>query len=289
MRYCAQICLTFLLFFSLQASFAAEKMKNGMIQSINLGTSWAASGKDEGIGLAEFRFGVSFGLPGPKFDWLGKSFFMISPNFSYTNVDWKGMGEFPDSLYSASVGITWMKPINEHWNIILNAGPGYAGDGNETHDSFRIPVMFAANWNPNKRWKVMLGAIYTDRRDLPFLPFGGFVYTPNDDWRFEFTAPTPRIARRFTAWSDKECERWIYCGGGFGGGNWAIESVNHEPDLAMYREFALLSGYEVMRENGFRWNFEIAYLFSRKMEFEHGTQPDYKPDNTLGLRLNVSF
>ena len=289
MRYCIPIWSLFLLLFSANHSIAAEKMKDGILQSINIGTSWAAAGKDEGIGLTEFKFGVSLGLPGPKLGWLGKSFFMISPNFSYTNVDWKGPGDFPDSLYDASVGITWMKPVNERWSLIFNTSPGYAGDGNETHDSFRIPVMFAANWTPNNRWKVMFGAIYTDRGDFPVLPFGGLLYTPNDDWRFEITAPTPRVARRFTAWSNEDCERWIYCGAGFGGGNWAIESTNGEPDLAMYREFALLLGYEAIRKNGLRWNFEAAYLFSRKMEFDYGTRPDYKPDDTLGLRLRVSF
>ena len=150
--------------------------------------------------------------------------------------------------------------------------------------------MARMNWTANSRWKMVFGVIYLDRSDISVLPFGGFVYTPNDDWRFELMAPQAKIARRLNAFSGLDCERWVYLGGGFDGGTWAIESRNQQADIAMYREYTVCLGYESLRKSRhFKWNAEIGYLFGRKMEFDRNTQPQFKPDDSMVLQLKGSF
>lgn len=267
-----------------------EMRHKGLFQGINLNFSWTPDSGNHGMELSEVKLGVAFGLPAPNIKPLVRSFFMISPNFTYTNIRWKGSDHFPDSLYGASLAVTWLKPINERWSIMLNVAPGYAGDGKASRDTTRCPVMFGATWTPNKKWKVLFGAIYTDRSDIPFLPLAGATYTPNEDWRFELTAPQPKIARRLSGWCNTNSERWMYVGGGFGGGTWAIESVGNKNDLAMLREYSLIFGYEsTSKTSVLKWNAEIAWLFGRKMKFDHHTQPDRTLDDSLSLRLRCSF
>ncbi len=274
----------------LQRRSPQASRKQGLIQRVNFGGSWIPEGGDSGLGLATFNTNITFALPGPKTGPFGPSYFLISPAFSYTNIQWEHSQGFPDSLYTAGLSLSWMKPINERWNLMLNATPGYAGDGKATSYAVRCPVILGLTWTPNSRWKVVFGAGYMDRSDFPVLPFAGVVYTPNEDWKFELMAPQPRVARRLSGWSDVLCNRWVYLGGGFGGGAWAVESWNGRSDLAMYREFSLTLGYEAVRTNsGFLWNVEIAYIFGRKMEFDHDTRPDYSPDDALALRVKVSF
>ncbi len=267
-----------------------QKQQKRLIQRITFGGSWTPEGGDNGLGLTNAQAGLTFALPGPKWKFFEKSFFLFSPGIKYTNAQWKYPTSFPDSLYNAGLTVTWMKPLNERWSLMLNASPSYSGDGKTSGETIRCPVMFGANWTPNSRWKVLMGVAYLDRGDIPVLPIGGFTYTPNDDWKFECMAPQPRIARRLTGWSDSQIDRWLYLGGGFGGDTWAISSTGGRSDLAMYREFSVLLGYESVRKQGtFQWNAEIAYLFDRRMEFEHDTQPTFKPDDSLSLRVRVSF
>ena len=260
------------------------------IKRINFGASWIPENGDDGLGIADAKASFTFALPGPKWEALGSSYFLISPSFKYSNVQWNRSTPFPDSLYNTGLNITWMQPINERWSTMLNATPSYSGDGKADDYFFRCPLIIGANWTPNAKWKVLFGVAYLDRGDIPVIPFGGFTYAPNDDWKFECMAPQPRIARRLAGWSDSQVDRWCYLGGGFGGDTWAISSVGDRSDIAMYREYSVLLGYESIRKPGtFQWNAEIAYLFGRKVEFEYETQSDYKPNDSLALRVRVSF
>lgn len=282
-----------------QPIFRSNK-KQGLVQKISFGASWTPEIGSDGMGLAEANVGVTFGLPGPDIGGYGKSFFLLTPKFTYTNVQWDNPA-FPSSLYNAGLNITWLKPCNEHWSIMLNAMPSYASDGNATSDAFRIPVMLGANWEPNQHWKVVFGVAYTDRGDYSVLPFGGVTYRPNDDWKFELLAPQARIAKRLhwggaSQWDSymrsftTQSEHWGYIGFGFGGGSWAVESVRKRSDLAMYREFSFVLGFESLRRNSpLVWSAELAYVFARKVEFDHHTQRDLKPDDSLAFRVKCSF
>ncbi len=264
-------------------------LKKGLIRSLSVGGSWTPDRGDDGAGITEFKFGLTVACPAPKFKPFTNSFFLFSPNFTYTNVRWSGSEaapiDFPENLYGAGLSVTWMKPLNERWSIMANASPGYAGDGKANRDNVRCTAMFGATWTPNKKWKVLMGVAYLNRSDIPVLPFGGFTYMPNDDWKFECMAPQPRIARRLTYHSTLKLERWVY----LGGGTWAID-IDGQNDLAMYREYSVLLGYESNNKfRSFQWNAEVAFLFGREMQFEYDTQPNRKLGNALALRLRCTL
>jgi len=276
---------------NLEESLARQiNRKPGLLRAINVGGAWTPRADKNDMGLTEFRFGAACALPAPKFGPLTNSFFVLTPNFTYTSVRWNGNEPFPYNLYNAGLSIMWIKPLNEKWSLMLSVAPGYAGDGKADGETVRCPVIFGATWAPNAKWKVVFGIAYLDRSDIPAIPFGGFSYMPNDDWKFECMAPQPRIARRLTPWCGSNADRWAYLGLGFGGGTWAIESVGNRTDLAQYREYSILFGYEfISKANLLKWNAETVFLFGREMQFKEHTQSNRNLGNSLALRLRASF
>lgn len=240
------------------------------------------------MGMTRFGINTSMMLPGPTLLSNRKSFFSISPKFEYTGIDWDRDTVFPSSLYSAGASITWMQPINERWTGMITASPQWSSDGKESRYSVNCPTIFGLTWTPNSRWKVMMGAAYLGRGDIPFIPFGGVTWTPNEDWRVELMAPQARILRRLTAYSNDDKQHWIFGAVGFGGGSWAIRSVDDRADLAEYREFSALFGYEFIRKNT-NLKIEAGYVFGREMKFDKNTQAKYKPDDAFVLRMQYSF
>jgi len=264
--------------------------QKGLLRTINVGGAWTPGADANDLGLTEFRISVACALPAPHFLPFTNSFFILTPSFSYTSVRYRSDDFLPSNLYNTGLSIMWMKPLNERWSLMVNASPSYAGDGKAGRETVRCPVIFGATWTPNTKWRVVFGVAYLDRSDIPAIPFGGFTYMPNEDWRFEGMLPQPRIARRLTALSNPQTDRWVYLGGGFSGGTWAIESVDNKTDFAQYREYSTLLGYEFISKVGnLKWNAETAFLFGRETQFKHDTQPNRKHGNSLALRLRASF
>jgi len=264
--------------------------KKGLIQAINIGGAWTPGADKDDLGLTEFRLSVACALPAPQFPPFTKSFFILTPNLTFTSVSYRGDDFLPCNLYNAGLSVAWMKPLDERWSLMTSVSPSYAGDGKATGEAVRCPAIFGATWTPNVRWKVLFGVAYLDRSDIPAIPFGGFTYMPNKDWKFEGMVPQPRIARRLSGWSGPRADRWTYLGVGFGGGSWAIESVANRTDFAQYREYSVLAGYEFISKVGnLKWNAETAFLFGRETQFKYDTLPNQKHGNSLALRLRTSF
>lgn len=261
-------------------------------QKLNLGLSWIPGDGSDGLGMTRFNIDATFPFAAPQtHSYLRSSYFMLTPKFEFTSVDWKRDTTFPDSLYDVGLGFSWFKPINDRWSFMAGATPRWSSDGKESSGSVRCSAMFGLNWTPNDRWKVLLGIAYLDRDDdLDFIPYAGFVWTPNDDWRIEMTLPQARVAKRLrTASCHEMSEKWAYLGFRFGGGNWAIRSRDHRADMATYREYSFLLGYESVKRHRCTLNLEVAYTFGREMEFDKRTQPDFEPDDSVSLRARLTF
>lgn len=270
-------------------SSSTKESKNRWFRKLTLAGSWTPPGGREGMGISRFDSSITFVLPGPKGFWKNQSYFLISPNFTYTYLDWEGRTSFPDSLYKAGLGITWMQPIDQKKSLMISATPSFSGDGKESKDSVRCSAVLGMNWTLNEKWTVLFGIAYLDRNDLSFLPYGGLIWTPTPLWRVELIAPQARIAKRYWRTANSPIEHWFYLGGGIDGGSWAIQSTYDQADFAMYREFSLLLGYEHVNKNSCTWNFELGYLFARRMEFEEHTQSKFKPEDAFTIRLKMAF
>lgn len=261
-------------------------------QKLNLGVSWIPADGSGGLGMTRFNIDAVFPCATLRSSYsTSPSYFLLTPKFEYTSVDWKRETSFPDSLYDVGLGMTWMKPINERWSFMASATPRWASDGKESDKSLRCSAMFGFNWTPNNRWKVILGAAYLDRDDdMNFIPYAGCVWTPNDDWRVEMTLPQARVAKRIDIpLFNQMSENWGYAGLGFGGGNWAVRSQNGLADVATYKEYSFVLGTESISQYGNTFNLEVAYTFGREMEFDRRTQRDFKPDDSISLRAKFTF
>ncbi len=256
----------------------------------HIGMLWTPSGGGHEPDMTTIHGGLGILLPGGGNGLFEKSFFALTPILSYTHIEWPEAVCFPDALYTASLPVTWRKSLNGEWSLMLTLSPTYAADGHASNDAFRCNAIAGATWMPNEKWKLLLGLAYMDRADIPVLPLAGATYTPNDDWTLELVIPQPRASRRLNSLSSARREIWMYLGAGFGEGSWAVDSVENQDDLAMFKGYSVLLGVEALDQSSkARWVAELAWLFNREIEFDRRTQPDIDLDDTFSIRLRYSF
>lgn len=285
----------------------------GLIQRASLGFAWTPSMDAAGLELIETNVSFTSALPLPiplLREHTKMTLLSVSPNFRYTHVQWNGDGQgegfLPESLYAGGVTVGLMSIVNERRRVIVNAMPAYSSDGKATSRSFVCPVMAALNCTYNERWNLTVGIIYLDRSDIPVLPVGGAIYTPNENTRLELMMPQLKFAKRFlsrtTLHADNVADNasaasptvpptndnWWFLSGGFSGNSWAFRSVGDQDDFAMLREYVLKCGWEHTRPST-KWTLELGYLFGREIQFDRKTQNNLKPSDSLNLRLLLAL
>ena len=274
-----------------QKASVTDGRRSGMFQGATFGFSYLSDLGNHGLEMTQVRVGASFGLPAP----MKNSFFVLSPSFDPTFVKWDGPEPFPDTLYSASLGCTLFKKFDERWTAMASVGPRWCSDGKETQSAVRCFLMGGMIWAKSSEWQFRFGVAYFDRNDsFNVIPFGGLIWTPNEDWKYELMAPMLRVSRRCHYFQQilprqSESTHWGYSGIGFGGGTWAIESINKKPDVANYTEFSVVVGLESERMKRSAWKAEIGYVFGRSMNFEKDTMRKFNIGDSIVLRATLSL
>ena len=165
--------------------------------------------------------------------------------------------------------------------------PGYYADfDTNSSDGIRITGHGIALWDWTPTTKIVLGVVYLDRNDVSVVPAAGFIYSPHEDVRWEMTFPRPRVVWRPGGWFC--ADDWLSITGEFGGGSWAIERAAGGTDVATYRDYRIVLGWERKPALQLQSHIEIAYVFGRKLEYESAT-PDFRPDDTLMLRFGLAY
>ena len=265
--------------------------RRGMFQGASVAFSYLPGLGGHGLEMTQIRFGATFGLPAP----LENSYIILSPSFEPTFIRWDGWEPFPDTLYSASFNCTLIKRINERWGAMASVGPRWSSDGKETKDSVRCSLMGGMTWDKSRQWQFRFGVIYLNRDDnFNVLPFGGIVWTPNEDWKYDLMLPMLRVARRWhsfpaTLSRASESSHWGYFGIGFGGGTWAFRSIGNQSDVANYSEFSVVIGLESKRMERNPWKAELGYVFGRSMKFENHTMRKFPIDDSIVFRIHLSI
>jgi hypothetical protein len=173
----------------------------------------------------------------------------------------------------------------------LSITPGAYGDFEQSSDDvFRLTGHGAAKWTWTPQLEVVLGAAYVDRQNVDVLPICGLIWTPHDEVEYKLVFPTPRIARRvyWTGVRDDDVQDWLYVGGEFGGGNWAIERPGGSVDQMDYGDLRVFVGIEREAIGRLDYRFEIGYVFDREIQFASG-RPRIDPGDTLMLRARVTY
>ncbi len=245
----------------------------------SLVVSWT-SGDGDALGMTDIDFRQTLVFP-------RRPGFMISPGTSVHFLAGPESVDLPETLYDNWLEFRWLKKFNDRWAMDLAVTPSlYTDYENTSSDAFRMTGRAIAVWTRSPEWQIMMGAVYLDREDIVALPVAGAIWTPNDEYKVELTFPRPRVLKQLAP--KGETKRWLYLGGEFGGGSWAIDRADGTPDVFTYSVWRMLVGYETQRGKNFKTRWEAGYVFNRKVEYESGVG-DYDPDNAFLLRFGGSF
>jgi hypothetical protein len=240
-------------------------------------TSVLGSGDALGITSVEFRTAIeSPRLPGAS----------LRPIFGMHMLGGPRRTDLPGQVYDISLEARMYLPLGERWLTELALAPGLFSDFRSTDDAFRLVGRAIGYYKCTETLRLSVGGTYLDREDITWLPIGGVIWVPNQDWRYELVFPRPRIAHRY--WCEGERERWLYALGELGGGSWAIERAGGAADIGTYRDIRLLLGIEFKQSDGHSWLLEGGFAFARELEYRSGLG-DYAPDPAAVVRAALTF
>jgi hypothetical protein len=258
--------------------------KPGVLQRIKFENTWLSGSESDDIEMFDTELRFSLGFPFPTV----ASPLVVSPGFGAHWIDGPDAPDLPARVYDAYVDFLWKLPITEQFKLDLAITPGWYSDFEHSDsDALRIVGRAIGSYTWTPEVKLMLGAAYLDREDVPVLPIAGVVYTPNADWELELVFPKPRVAWRYAC--EGEFASWAYIGGEFGGGSWAIERTNGLIDVVNYSDWRIFVGQEIKRGgDSIAW-IELGYVFNRELSYDNSGTPDFEPDNTLMLRAGLGY
>ncbi len=220
---------------------------------------------------------------------------LLNAGFSFTDVRVPDTFDLPTRLYDWSLGLSWLRPINEFWTLRFALGAAHATDGkNNSSDAWQFRGGVFAMYRPSTKWTWMLGALALGRRDLPVVPAVGAIWQPSPARRLDLILPKPRLA--FLLVDNGPRQQWGYVGAGFSGGTWAFERMGGVDDQLTYRDWRAVVGWESTPSpepgmpftRGRKLGAEVGYVFAREFTFA-GEQPDIGLDPALMLRVTASF
>jgi hypothetical protein len=258
--------------------------KNGMLQRVILTETWLASGDDpEAMGVNDIELKTVLALP---VGWLATPL-ILTPGFGAHYFDGPVITDVPAHTYDFYLDIRWMRQVSPCVGIDLAITPGWYSDLEQSNDdALRIGARAIALVTVSPTLQIAVGAIYLDRDDVPVLPLGGVIWTPNPDWRFDITAPRPKIARCIGCCGD--VTDWLYVAGEFGGGSWAIERLGGAEDVLNYRDYRAIVGWERASVCGLSGRIEAGYVFGREIEYQ-SADDSFDVEDTWMLRAELSY
>jgi hypothetical protein len=198
-----------------------------------------------------------------------------------------GTPDMPPRTYDAFLEAGW-KPVVTPWlSGDLRMSVGYYSDFSKyDSDAIRIRGSGLAIFTLSARFAVVAGVDYINRLEIKLLPAGGVIWTPNPDTRWEILFPNPKLANRITTWGNTDV--WLYVGGEYGGGTWAIQRQSLAEDVVDYNDFRVFLGTEFIGYTGMKGWFEVGFVWNRDLVYLSGT-PTFNPNETIMLRAGVSY
>jgi hypothetical protein len=256
---------------------------------VKLRCEWEPTVDD--LGIATYDVSVSM----PTYPVFGPPPPLLTAGYAFTDIVAPPNLDLPSSLHDLSLGVGWMRRINERWMARLMLKAAFASDLNNTgNDAWQLRAGGFAIYRPNPRWSFALGAMATGRDDLPVIPAAGAIWEPSANLQVDLMLPNPKIALLVADYGTRQ--HWAYFGGGFTGGTWAYERTSGAAEKLTYREWRLVLGWEnrppqppgTFAPLGTRYTAEVGYVFGRRFEFDSDTDTLY-PAATLLLVTGINF
>lgn len=261
------------------------RSKNGFFQKLYLSETYIPRDGSEGLGFHDAEVALSVALPLPT----RRMPVVITPGFRAHFVDGPESTDLPSRLYDAYVSFTWYPRFTDRLGAIVSATPSVYSDFEHWDDrAVRVPAQFLLRytWIEYER-ELVLGAVYLDRDDLPWLPAAGLIWTPNPYITYEILIPRPRILLKVN--EQPESEDYLYVAGELGGGSWSIERVpSLTQDVVTFTDYRVILGYERRLHGGAGFRLEAGYIFGRSFEYE-SNGAEFKPGSALMARGSITF
>ena len=204
---------------------------------------------------------------------------LVKIGFAYTDLFAAEAFGLPHELFEYSLGLSFVRPINERWTIRSVLGVGFATDNeNTSSDAWQFRGGAFAIYKQHEQLSWTFGALATGRDDLPVIPAIGAVWQPNYFTRVDFLFPRPKI--NFLLHDNSARQQWAYFGFGINGNTWAFERPAVGDDRLTYKDLRVVVGWESRPSASAGRPFalgktilvEIGYVFSRELEFENETR-----------------
>lgn len=196
--------------------------------------------------------------------------------------------DLPPQAYSAYLAFDHLtNPANQN-GLETNFTVGYYSDFNNTSsDAFRFTgrVLGWTRLNPYTVGK--FGIEYFDRVNVKLLPAFGVYMTPTPDMKFDLFFPRSKISHRIPNFSDYEA--WVYVGGEYGGGSWAIERTGGMPDQADINDVRTFVGLEWMGPRRITGFIEVGYVFEREIVYRSDRMNNLDLQDTMMIRSGLAF
>jgi hypothetical protein len=256
--------------------------RDGCFQKVVFNSTYLPGGSNSGLGIIDLDLSATFAFPIPSQDRP----LVITPGMEAHYFEGPNTPDIPPHVYDAWLKVRTLGKINECWGYDVAAIPGWHSDfDNNSGEAFRMTGYGFAAYTYSETLQIVLGVIYLNRTNLRMIPAAGIIWTPDENTRYELTAPRPTISKRLF-WDD--CvEHWIYIAGELGGGTWAVEQ-NGVRDLMTYNDYRIILGWERKTAWGLSALAEVGYVFAREVSFDSGT-PDYNPNDTMMVRLGAKY
>jgi hypothetical protein len=152
-----------------------------------------------------------------NYNWI----FAIAPQFSFRTFEGpRGIAppvfnfpQLPGSAYRFGLNMKVATPQFNGWSGEFGFNPAFATDFEKSMNSeaYQWNAHAVAFWQWSPQWTWAIGAAYWDRVDDIILPYAGFVWTPDQFWKFTMVFPRPRID--YFIGTPFGVATWIYVGG----------------------------------------------------------------------------
>jgi len=217
----------------------------------------------------------------------------LTPGFTYHSWNGPASGNFagspdlPANAYDAYLDASWRPQVTSWFSADLALRVGVYSDFTAVNsNSLRILGRGLGIITISPQWQVAAGIWYLDRLTVKLLPAGGVIWTPNQDTKFAFLFPNPKLSRRLTTIGNTDV--WGYLAGEYGGGKWTIERANGASDVVELNDIRVMAGLEWFTLNGITGLSEIGYVFDRHIIYASGT-PTAHPGDTVMFRTGIAF
>ncbi|MEM9942093.1 MAG: hypothetical protein AAF939_10940 [Planctomycetota bacterium] len=196
--------------------------------------------------------------------------------------------DLPARVYSSYLTLDHVTNPQNNNGIESSLTIGYYSDfDNTSTDAIRITGRFLGWQRLNSYTVAKLGVEYLDRVDVKLLPAFGLTMTPNPDMKLDLYFPRPKLSHRIP--NINNFEAWVYVGGEYGGGSWAIDRADGTPDQIDVNDVRSFLGIEWMGPKRVTGFFEFGYVFEREILYRSVPLNKLDLQDTLMIRSGFAF